>query len=35
MQTKNLKGVKVPKRIYFDLHLKPLPDQEINVNVNP
>ena len=34
-QTKNLKGVKIPSKIYFNLFLKPLPDEEINVNINP
>ena len=34
-QTKNLKGVKTPKRIYFNLFLKPRPDEEIDVNINP
>ena len=33
-QSKNLKGVKIPSKIYFNLSLKPLPDEEINVNIN-
>ncbi|MBT7188369.1 PEGA domain-containing protein [Candidatus Bathyarchaeota archaeon] len=33
-QIKNLRGVKIPKRIYFNMSLKPVSDDGINIEIN-